>query len=509
MALRLLCFALGGVALAQGSSQVQGLLRNPSGDSVAAAVVQFVPDPVPAVLALTGATAPSATGAVESDARGVFRVTSQGPGTIFAYTAPGLGAVALDCQPGRAVRLDLAPMGELTAGGSEPILAWPAWIDAEGRRHHLPMQHGTAIRLPAGSYEIWCDLGFGIAWQRVTLRSGQRTLLQPAKESLSVAAPTGVQITPLAFPHAMLASATRPKVQLLGEARLATLAQHSSKPPLVLPFVGAELPSLPAPEDCLSVRVGQDVAGACAWLLDRADQELPRILAAAPADAAGVCALPKPARHESAWLLVTARDRAPHAERLSMATATREVALSVGRTVQCQVTAPSGLPAVGVAVDFVPKDAPLATLRARTDDRGIATMVHVHGNGELRIEAADLGTARRELGDESLVALTIDEGAVVEGSVIDAAGTPMVGVTVQLRDPGATASRERAMTTDASGRFRFVGLAEGQPVVLFAQQVRLGVTWSGRAELLAPRRSVAVVLSNEDPKLVPRTGRDR
>ena len=53
MALRLLCFALGGVALAQGSSQVQGLLRNPSGDSVAAAVVQFVPDPVPAVLALT------------------------------------------------------------------------------------------------------------------------------------------------------------------------------------------------------------------------------------------------------------------------------------------------------------------------------------------------------------------------------------------------------------------------------------------------------------------------
>ena len=104
MALRLLCFVLSGVALAQGSSQVQGLLRNPSGDSVAAAVVQFVPDPVPAVLALTGATAPSATGAVESDAHGVFRVTSQGPGTIFAYTAPGLGAVALDCQPGQIGR---------------------------------------------------------------------------------------------------------------------------------------------------------------------------------------------------------------------------------------------------------------------------------------------------------------------------------------------------------------------------------------------------------------------
>jgi hypothetical protein len=192
-----------------------------------------------------------------------------------------------------------------------------------------------------------------------------------------------------------------------------------------------------------------------------------------------------------------------------MATTTREVALSVGRTVQCQVTAPGGLPAVGVAVDFVPKDAIPATLRARTDDRGIATLVHVHGKGELRIEASDLGTARRELGDETEVALTIDEGAVVEGTVIDVAGAAMVGVTVQMRDPGAPSARERAVTTDAAGRFRFVGLAEGQSVVLFAQQVRLGVTWSGRAELLAPRRSVAVVLSNEDPKLGPRSDRDR
>lgn len=493
--------ALTGAVLAQGSPPVQGLLRDPSGDSVVGAEVQFLPEPVPAVLALTGAVEPSPAVAANSDERGVFRIAASGAGTVFARTALGLGAIALHCQSGRAVRLVLEPMGELSVGGSEVIQAWPAAIDAEGRRHHLPMQRSSAIRLPSGTYEIWCDLGDAFTWQRVTLRSGQRTLLQPPTEAIALTVPGANQITPLAFPHAILASEQRPKLQLLGDARMATLMLHRPQPPLLLPFHGTELPAMPPLADTESVRVMDGTVGACAWLLDRVEHAEPRVLACAPADREGRCHVPKLANLGETWLLVTAPGRAPHAERHRTDRATSELALPLGRTVQCQVTRQDGLPAVGVAVDFVPHEASPATLRARTDDRGIALFVHLDGSGELRIDDPSAGAARREIANEAAVALTLEEGAVVEGQVVDEHGAGVAFTTIQLRDPTAKTPRDRAATTDQDGRFRFVGLAESQPVVLFAQQVRRGITWSGRAELAAPKHNVFVVLSNEDPKL--------
>lgn len=499
--------ALTSAVLAQGSPPVQGLLRDPSGGSVAGAQVEFTPAPVPAVLALTGAIAPNPAVVAQSDERGVFRIPAGGSGTVFAYTARGLGAMALQCQPGRAVRLQLEPMGELSAGGSEAIQAWPASIDADGRRHHLPMQRGSEIRLPSGNYEIWCELGDGFTWQRVTLRSGQRTLLQTAKGTSVLKVAGNHRITPLAFPQVVLAAAERPTVPLLGDARLATLALHRQEPPLMLPFSGAELPTMPALAEAMAVRVVQSASGACAWLLDRVDHTEPRILACAPADREGRCVLPKLSDHAEAWLLMTAPGRAPHAERIRTDREPRAVALPTGRTVQCQVTSHDGLPAVGIAVDFVPNDASPATLRAHTDDRGIAMLVHVEGPGELRIDDASAGTARRELTTEANVALTLDEGAIVEGQVVDASGAGVAFATIQLRDPTAKRPRDRATSTDEDGRFRFVGLSEAQAVVLFAQQVRRGITWSGRAELAAPKRNVFVVLTNEDPKLERGNGR--
>jgi hypothetical protein len=146
-------------------------------------------------------------------------------------------------------------------------------------------------------------------------------------------------------------------------------------------------------------------------------------------------------------------------------------------------------------------------LRARTDDRGVAIFVHLDGQGELRIDDASAGTSRRELANEVAVAMNLDEGAVVEGQVVDESGAGVAFVTIQLRDPTAKNPRERAATSDQDGRFRFAGLTESQAVVLFAQQVRRGITWSGRTELAAPKRSVFVVLSNEDPKLERGNGR--
>jgi hypothetical protein len=508
MALHYGCWlALTGAVLAQGSPPVQGLLRDPSGDSVVGAEVQFLPEPVPAVLALTGAVKPIPAVATTSDERGVFRIAATGTGTVFTRTARGLGAIALHCQSGRAVRLVLEPMGELSVGGSEVIQAWPAAIDAEGRRHHMPMQRGSEIRLPSGIYEIWCDLGEAFTWQRVTLRSGQRTLLQRPTEAITLTVSGTNQITPLAFPHAVLATEERPKLRLLGDARWATLMLDQKQRPLLLPFRGTELPAMPSVAETMSVRVATGTEGACAWLLDRVEHAEPRVLACAPADREGRCHLPKWADHAEAWLLVTAPGRAPHAERYRTDRAPSELALPPGRTVQCQVTRHDGLPAVGVAVDFVPHEASPATLRARTDDRGVAIFVHLDGQGELRIDDPSAGTSRRELTNEVAVAMNLDEGAVVEGQVVDESGAGVAFVTIQLRDPTAKNPRERAATSDQDGRFRFAGLTESQAVVLFAQQVRRGITWSGRTELAAPKRSVFVVLSNEDPKLERGNGR--
>jgi hypothetical protein len=505
--------SLGAALGAQGPPPVQGLLIDPYGKTVSEAEVLLVPDPVPELPALAGLIAPGAPRPAPGIHNGVFKIDAGGPGLLFARTARGLGALAAHADPGRAVRLQLRPMAEVTAPqGAELIALWPALLDDRGAPRHLPPQRGNA-RLPAGTYSAWYQTRDGFGRQRLQLRSGESFELGAPKERRTLACARGLRIAPLDFPQIGFPLVELPAgggtgCVLLGDAVRATLACTWETSGLLLPIGSVEARTAPdwppahPPAPTLRVELAGPpaAAGAGAWLLERTRRGDWRLLAHSLADSERRVTVPH-IDGGDCWLLCVAGGCAPAAFPLVDLRDGSRLELHTGRSLSCTVSTDDGADTAGVAVDFEPDGEAPATIRARTDDRGMALLAPIATAGTLRIEDPRFCPVAMPIAGEASVAVRLARGAAIAG-VVRAADRPAGRATVTLRDPqNLLRPAERAATTDAEGRFAFAGLPERGRYVLFAQQVRDGRTWSGRLDVGPGTADAVVTLTVEDPQL--------
>jgi hypothetical protein len=214
-------------AQAPRSTTIVGVVRDhASAEPVADAEVSCQPAPWPDYPALRGLRAMPAATQVRSDARGMFRIPDvEGSASLLLRTERGLGAFVGCARPGRALRVDLLPMAELTAGEADPeFVLYAAWLGERGERHPLPSFAGRAVRLPAGAYEVWCRTSAGWRWSRVDLPSGQRVALPPAGPAQKLVRQGAVRVTPADWPHVALLDHGLEDCCLCGAAARATLA---------------------------------------------------------------------------------------------------------------------------------------------------------------------------------------------------------------------------------------------------------------------------------------------
>ena len=507
---------------------IAGLVRGPDGAPVAAAEVRFLPDPEPAVPALAPYLPPVEPSVVTSGARGSFRCPARVPGMLLVTTAGGLGALVRRCWPSRGVRVELQPLAEVVVGsGSEPFRLWTASRMADGTTRHLPPFEGHRARLPAGSYEVWFEVAEGFGWCRLDLRSGHRTQLRWSSEARYLRASPGASVHPTGFPQVPLLG-ERQTVTLLGAACRGSFAASWTDRPQIgvdrsLPEpTGSENsgqradapliwpPASTASSGALVVQATGTEPGDLprAWLLAPRDRGGFWVIGRGRADDQGRVQLPQQSGDDRHWLLLTARDRAPVAAEVSSPIWQSPVKFTSGRRIRCTVTGHDRAPATLVAMAFQAPNGPVLA-RTRTDERGTAELGPVAGPGRITAEHLHFVSTARELAaDQRNIEIQLRAGAAIEGIITDQRGQPSPGVTVTLRDPGgALRPAERTLLSDDEGRFRFAGLPPGQVVMLSAQRVRGGQTWSVQARAEAGERDVRMQLRHEDPRIRPPGGR--
>jgi hypothetical protein len=512
------CIALllASAALAQRQVSVQGILRDPKGAAVTDAVILLQPCEASFLPALAGYVLPAPPIESHSNARGEFLIPSALPGLLLARTANGLGAIEPMVMPSRAVRMQLMPMAELNCGGKEPFTLWPAWLAFDGTRHHLPAQSGTDVRLPAGTYEIWCELAEGFRWQRITLSSGQQSVLPPATDRLRLTQSEPSIVRAFGFPQVTLLDLSRTSSTLLGDAQNAELTAEWPRLLLSVPIRAAsardkaatlQLPGPPPATDQLfSIQLSglPESTSARAFLIAQSSSGTRRVLACSTSNAQQRILVPRTPLAGDLWLIVTAAGFAPLAVAHSTIANDTVLTLKTGRTLSCRVLTNDAQPAVGVMVDFIPGDASPATIRSPTNDLGITSLGPIAATGMLSVTDAQYGTAKQALALSDSVTLKLDLLAIVRGRILDPQGKPIALATVILRDPtGKLVPAERATTSDTDGTFSFCGLPEDALLVLFAQQIREGKTWSGRADVPRDGSFINLTLKNEDPQLRP------
>jgi len=445
-----------------------------------------------------------------SDAAGLVRFTSA-DGSLpwldaagLVTTASGLGALVADLHPGRAQRVDLQPMAAIgTTTGSETLQVFARALLPNGRTQVLPPQRGSRVQLPAGDYELWIHSDDVWLWQRSKLFSGELVSLDftlPAR-ALQCAKgtwlhPDGASFVPLCTDggDVVLRGAAANAALWAWRGLRATgphvLPPASDSKPLAWP-PGAELQPPAAsrtdgPQLLALRRLGNRWQPL--WLGDDDDATW-RALGAPPAG-----------EH---WLLRVDAQSAP-ACWVWPANATERPALAAGMALQAQVRTPDGLPATDVACEYEPDGMPAATVRARSDGRGLVSFGPVLAPGTLRI-------VDPQLVNRALVLATVpgeppqllaEPGAVLRGVARWPDGSPAAGVVVTLRDPSGTLRpAERAQASGEDGAFAFGGLPEQRGLLLFAVAIRGGRTWSARRERVFAAGEVTLTLQDEDPVL--------
>ncbi|MBK8101261.1 MAG: hypothetical protein IPK26_29620 [Planctomycetes bacterium] len=520
----------GGLALAQQpqdpARRISVHLRNPAGQIVPDAEAWLLPFESPDLVALRGTRPPAPPIAAlrgQERQRGqvVFANVATGvaSGAVLATTPGGLGGIVADIAVGEATRLQLQPMAEVTtAEGSEPFELWAAWHG--DRVVMLPPQQGMAIRLPAGTFEVWAKNADGFVWRRLELTPGGRAVLTFAGPGRVLQRHGGAVVSPTGWPHVRLLDDRSPTCTLLGTAAAAPLTSWTEATGAVLDarvVPGAPSPTpLPWPPPEVSTAEARTLflrngdhqtlpAGTEVTALRRADDGSLRLLGRWQVKTSPI-ELAWPGRGDD-WLLVTAEGMAPVA-RDALHEPDRPVELNRGADIEVQLRSPTGEPLPHVLVEFLPDGLDIAAIGTRSDSRGRVLLTGValpgilrtcdprHGNVEHVIDA---GSGRSQL--------EVPAGAVLAGVARYPDGSVATGAIVTLRDPrGRLRPAERSAIADASGNFTFTGLGDDDALVLFATILRQGRTWSARLPNIRAG-GADLELRSEDPD--PPAPRDR
>jgi hypothetical protein len=512
---------------AQKAPDLVVLVRDPSGVPVEAAAGTLLCEPAHTLPALAGLSrrlrdpilGSIATLGGTSDGRGVLRFEAPADarsGAGIVTTEQGLGALLPQLLPGRAQRITLQPMGDVTtAPGSEAFTLWARAHVPPFGSFDLPPMHGAHARLPAGSYEVWAHNDDGWTWQRIEVVSARPTLLQftgPAQRLRSSA-----ELHPSDWPALRLCE-PGDDTTLLGAAIGARLTAVDAERDLLaaermlpLPPSRHALPWPPA-EDAgerttFALADGAPANGVAMFSVRRTASETWQLLGVSLPDADRRFHLPDPGEGDT-WLLLAGADCAPIGRPWSTTPPASEWSLERGVPLVVVANDRLGDPAVDVLVEYVPEGSEVASVRARADGYGTARLGRALGPGTVRL--SDPRFANREFPIEHVpvdgLHVEVSEGLRIAGTVVldTAPGTREVaaGVVITLRDPsGSLRPAERAVVTGEDGSFRFEGLAEDSLLVLFASVVRDGHTWSGRAANVIPGRGpIDVVLRDEDPQ---------
>lgn len=499
------------------------LLRDPSGAAIGGAEGRFRLERAAVLVALRGLAIPGTQLAADevtgtSDERGTMRLPGDDAfaATGVVTTPRGLGSLVSRLRPREARRLTLRPMGEVTThGGSETFTLWARATLPTGERVTLPKQTGASVRLPEGGYEAWAQNRDGLAWMHLDVRSGQRSLLSFVGPAQLVRTRAGTTMHPAGWPEIDVLAGTR-EVSLLATALAApfvTLLHGRSSGERVLPGpLSREALAWPPPDDAettpIAIELGSEAAG-----VEQATLIGLRRNAAGGWQVAGVASahagrflLPPPPPGDT-WLLLLARDCAPRAVSWSPAALPQRLVASPGVPLVVHARDEQGLPAVDVAVDYVPDLMEPATVAGHTDGRGEARLGRVLGPGVLRISDARFANQSIDLATIPAdgVAITVTPGLELRGVARWADGAPAAGAVVTLRDPtGLLRPPQRAVVSGDGGTFSFAGLRENRAMVLFATAQRDGRTWSGKLDRLrGGGEDVELILRDEDPVLLP------
>ena len=529
---RALPLLLATVAPAQDRSSTVLRLHDPAGAPVADATATLFLGPRLDLPALRGAVWPGppldpayAPGTVTATSRadGEVRLgdpAAPRPGAVLVQTDQGLGAFVPEARPRQAQRVVLQPQGAvaLSAERSEAFVLHAAWREP-GRpavRLGTTWQRAAVAKpewwLPAGDYELWLDTTDGWEWRRLTIGSGQRTVLVPSQAQRRVQLAAPLRVAPDGWSDLELLSPQRPAAVLRGAARQATLLTHDLRTGAIdlrqLPDDATREP-LPwhaagsRPLRTVPLRLDGAPVAAQAFLLRRLPQGEWRPLAATQTDGDGNLHLPDGSGGDD-WLLVLAAGAAPHAEPWPPEQGV-ELALPRGVPLQVRCRDQRGEPIADLAVEYVGERADAAAVAAASDGRGRLDLGRQVAPGTLRIVDQRFANQTHQLRLIPTLGLdlVVDPGATVQGTVRMADGGSAAGVLVTLRDPrGQLRPGERAERTRADGTFAFAGLEPTADYVLFATAMRDGRTWSAKLPRVpADGTAVELVLADEDPQL--------
>lgn len=512
--------------------EVIAVLRDPSGAAVAGAQGWLHTEPAWRLAALPSANLSRFTTAAPraqdllatSSARGVLKFALPSDGSAFAgsgmvTTEAGLGALIPRSHAKRATLITLQPMALVTtATGSESFEMLARADLPDGAKLVLPRRSGTAIRLPAGDYEIWASGRDGLIWQRLHLEPGLRNELQfdGAAQRLQLDGHTHVH--PAGLPDLSLLSfageafGNEPnQVTLRGAALAAPWVSWSNgivTPERVVP--GPPQPAArawPPPSDRIDRPAVYQLAAdaprdsTLLGLVRNDDRTFRAVAFASSVD--GKLQMPICPNGDS-WLLLLAPGCAAQAQPWSTTASGHTFAPQAGQPLRVEARDQGTLPIADLAVSYTPEGQDAATVLAYTDATGHACFGPVHGPGTLHLN--DPRYANQEVELQLLptepLPLRVAAGETLTATVKfadDAAGD---GIVVTLRDPrGLLRPRERSLVTTVATPFQFAGLPSEHDMLLIATATRDGKTWSARRIVNAMDEGVELVLINEDPVL--------
>lgn len=167
-------------------------------------------------------------------------------------------------------------------------------------------------------------------------------------------------------------------------------------------------------------------------------------------------------------------------------------------TLTIVVTGPDGAPLPGIALTLDPQGAPNQELV--TDAQGRATVelrrgvrYRIYGKPE-KFRAVQRSGQVPETGEVAAVAISLDQGRSLRGTLLGQDGKPVAGMTIQVRSYRERESENPAATPEADGAFALDGLPPGP--------CQIAVVFGDRHQIL--QRDLLIPATGEVPALALR-----